>query len=207
MSDTHQALLQFFKALADANRLRIVGLLARREHTVEELAEVLGLRASTVSHHVAKLVKAGLVSGTPDGHHHAYALQVDALEELARRLLSTEQVADVAADVDLDAWDRKVLDAFLGPDGRLQAFPVQRKKFEAILRLVVRAFEADRTYTGREVDDALRRWSDDTATLRRGLIDHRMMARDPAGTTWWRLSGDGVIGSDGSDPGATSSPS
>jgi len=193
MTVAHETLLQFFKALADANRLRIVGLLARRPHTVEELAELLGLRASTASHHVARLAEAGLVTGRTDGHHHVYELDTDALEGLARRLLATEELPKVAADIDADAWDRKVLATFLGDDGRLKAIPAQRKKFEAILRLVVRAFEAGRTYTAREVDDALRAWSDDTATLRRGLIDHQMMTRDPAGTAWQRLPGEGLI--------------
>lgn len=193
MTIEHEALLQFFKALADANRLRMVGLLARRPHTVEELAEILGLRASTASHHVARLAEAGLVTGEPDGHHHVYQLNARGLEDLARRLLATGDLPKVADDIDVDAWDRKVLATFLGDDGRLKAIPAQRKKFEAILRQVVRAFAMERTYSGREVDDALRAWSDDTASLRRGLVDHRMMTRDPAGTTWQRLPGDGVI--------------
>jgi hypothetical protein len=38
------ALLTFSKALADANRLRVIGLLAHRPHSVEELATVRGPR-------------------------------------------------------------------------------------------------------------------------------------------------------------------
>ncbi|HNC99899.1 MAG TPA: ArsR family transcriptional regulator, partial [Myxococcota bacterium] len=44
-----EILLPFFKSLADANRLRIIGLLAHQERGVEELAEALDLRPSTVS--------------------------------------------------------------------------------------------------------------------------------------------------------------
>ena len=62
-------LLDFFKALADENRLKIVGLLANGTRTVEEVAAVLGVSPSTASHHLAKLAKAGLVSATPDGHY------------------------------------------------------------------------------------------------------------------------------------------
>ena len=36
-----QVLLPFFKALADETRLRIIGLLAARAHTVEQLGTVL----------------------------------------------------------------------------------------------------------------------------------------------------------------------
>src|SRR5678816_2812173 len=122
MTETNAELLAFFKALADGSRLQIVGLLARKPHTVEELAALLDLRPSTVSHHVAKLVAVGLVRGRPDGHYHEYSLETDAL------------AAKAAPDVDLDAYDRKVLAAFLDADGRIKALPMQRKKFEVLLR-------------------------------------------------------------------------
>ena len=51
-----EELVIFFKALADSNRLKIVGLLAEKSYSVEELAELLKLKASTVSHHLARLV-------------------------------------------------------------------------------------------------------------------------------------------------------
>ena len=55
-----RAVLRFFKALADASRLRLVGLLAGAEHSVDELATLLDLRAPTVSHPLARLRAAGL---------------------------------------------------------------------------------------------------------------------------------------------------
>ena len=55
-------LLSFFKAMANESRLRIVGLLAQRERTVQELSEVLELKEPTVSHHLAVLKDLGLAS-------------------------------------------------------------------------------------------------------------------------------------------------
>ena len=55
-------LVSFYKALADANRLKIIGLLARQAYSVEELAALLELKPSTVSHHLARLTQVGLVS-------------------------------------------------------------------------------------------------------------------------------------------------
>ena len=54
-----EELVTFFKALADSSRLKIVGLLAEKSYSVEELAELLNLKASTVSHHLAKLSRWG----------------------------------------------------------------------------------------------------------------------------------------------------
>lgn len=56
-------LLSFFKAMMDANRLKIVARLAGRELSVGQIAEMLGLNASTVSHHLARLSKAGQRAG------------------------------------------------------------------------------------------------------------------------------------------------
>lgn len=186
MTET-EPLLSFFKALADASRLRIVGLLARKPHSVEELAAVLELRPSTVSHHLAKLVAVGLVSGRPDGHYHVYTLDTDALEAKARQLLAPEGLPERAApDVDVDAYDRKVLASFLDVDGRITALPMQRKKFEVVLRYVLQAFEPGGAWTERQMNDRLKRFSDDVASLRRGLVDTRLMAREPGGARYWR---------------------
>lgn len=190
-STTLEPLLQFFKALADANRLRILGLLSTRPHSVEELGEVLDLRPSTVSHHLAKLGEVNLLSSRADGHHHVYTLDTVALEEMAQRMLATTVQSRPTAPSE-DAYDRKVRETFLDDQGRLKSLPMQRKKFEAILRHVLQRFEADRVYSGREIDDLLRPVSDDVATLRRGLIDCRMMARDTAGTRYWRVGSEVV---------------
>lgn len=181
-----EALVTFFKALADANRLRIVGLLAQQERGVEELAAALDLRASTVSHHLAKLAEAGLVSARTEGHFHLYSLDVAALEANAKRLLARDELRTLAGDsTDADAWDRKVLATFLDEEGRVRQFPMQRKKFEVILRHVARSLEPRTNYSERELNALLKRFSDDTATLRRGMVDHGILARETGGARYW----------------------
>ena len=83
-----ESLLEFFKALADPNRLKIAGLLAGQQLTVEQLAEMLNLRPSTVSHHLSYLSHAGLVSARADSYYNVYSLETAKLENMARQLLS-----------------------------------------------------------------------------------------------------------------------
>lgn len=186
--NTMHELLAFFKALSDANRLKIVGLLAQEAQTVEHLAEVLHLHPSTVSHHLNRLAKAGLVSARAEGYYSVYQLETKALESMSRRLLERETLPAVTAELDVDAYDRKVLDNFLTPDGRIKSFPAQMKKHEAILRYVVKAFEPGERYTEKQVNQILSQFSDDFAHLRRDLIDARMMARDSSGNSYWRIT-------------------
>ena len=178
-------LLTFFKALADANRLRIIGLLAGQPYSVEELAALLELRASTVSHHLSRLSEAGLVSARADGYYSVYQLQTDTLHAMARRLLADENLDDLAAGVDLDAYNQRVLGNFVGADGRLRAIPAQRKKRIVVLRFVMKSFQTDRRYSEAQVNEILARFHADTATLRRELVGLGWMARE--GSTYWRV--------------------
>ena len=75
-----EELIALFKALSDANRLKIIGLLAQKPYSVEELAALLDLKASTVSHHLARLVKVGLISARAEGYYSVYQLDKSALE-------------------------------------------------------------------------------------------------------------------------------
>ncbi|MBX3144471.1 MAG: metalloregulator ArsR/SmtB family transcription factor [Trueperaceae bacterium] len=178
-------LLTFFKALADPNRLRIVGLLAQESRTVEDLAAALDLSNGTTSHHLTRLASAGLVEARPDGHYRYYSLRDDHLNSLAGRLLGKDALPGLAADVDLDAFDRKVLATFLGADGRITAFPVQQKKYLVLLRHVVGALEPGVRYTERALNEILKRFNDDTATLRRTLVEFGFMEREGGGGEYW----------------------
>jgi len=188
MSSQFDELLFFFKALSDANRLKIIGLLAQRSCSVEEVAAILELRPSTVSNHLSMLSQAGLVSARAESYYNIYSLDIGALHAMAQRILAQETLPSIAENVDLDAYDRQVLNSYGKPDGSLKQIPTKLRKFEAILRYVVQAFEPDRRYTEKEVNEILSRFNEDTAVLRRGLVDSQMMAREADGSVYWLRS-------------------
>lgn len=185
----HEKLLEFFKALADANRLRIVGLLANNELTVEQMAEILNLRPSTVSHHLTRLSEAGLVSARAESYYNIYSLETASLERMAETLLARENLSAAAAGVNMDAFDSKVVRDFSLPDGRLKSIPSQQKKLDVILRHVAASFEPGRQYTEKEVNEILSRYHQDTAMLRRGLVDFKYMVREVGGARYWLADG------------------
>jgi predicted transcriptional regulator len=196
--DENDELLQFFKALSDANRLKIVGLLAGQAHTVEQLAALLQISPSTVSHHLTQLSKIGLVSARAQSYYNFYHLDTEKIEANARRLLSKESL-QVAAGIDPNAeappveevvaqnYDRKVIGIYFLPDGRLKAIPSQRKKLLVILNRLVEAFKPGVEYSEKDVNEILARYHPDTASLRRELIGFRMMARATDGSRYWRI--------------------
>ena len=186
MTDTAPELVQFFKALADENRLKIVGLLARESYSGEQLAAILGVKPATISHHLARLAEAGLVSVQTDGHFKLYELRLDAIHLMAERLLAKDTLPQTAADLDVEAYDRKVVKDFTRRDGSLKEIPAAQKKLLAVLRHVVRAFQPGRVYSEKHVNLKLARFHADTASLRRYLISYKLMERDADGARYWR---------------------
>jgi biotin operon repressor len=178
--------VNFFKALADANRLKIVGLLAQQPYSVEELAALLNLKPSTVSHHLAKLAQVGLVSAKTESYYNVYQLDEKVLQSKSRDLFSQENLAASVVDVDADAYDRKVVEDFSRKDGSLKTIPAQRKKLEAILRYVVKAFEVNKRYSEKQVNEILGKYHEDTASLRRELVGYGLMKREGGGGNYWR---------------------
>ena len=84
-ADEAAATAALFKALADPHRVRIVNLLAAagQELCVCDLVEPLGIAQPTVSHHLRKLVDAGLLTREQRGTWAYYALDRDAMRRLA----------------------------------------------------------------------------------------------------------------------------
>jgi hypothetical protein len=79
--------------------------------------------------------------------------------------------------------ERKVLADFMTPDGRLKHLPAQQKKCEMVLRHISHIFEPGQRYSEKQVNQMLLRFNEDTAALRRGLVDYHFMARQ-AGVYW-----------------------
>jgi predicted transcriptional regulator len=181
-----EELVTFFKALADSNRLKIVGLLAEKSYSVEELAALLKLKPSTVSHHLSKLAEAELVSSYAESYYSVYQLDRKMLEEKSRSMFSQAELSTVTAEVDADAYDNKVIKDYSRRDGSLKTIPSQRKKREAILRHVVKAFEVGKRYSEQRVNEILSQYYEDTATLRRELIGYGLMKREGGGGEYWR---------------------
>ena len=169
-------LVDYLKVLAHEARLRILGLLATRERSVGELAEILELREPTISHHLAKLSGIGLVTMRARGTAHLYRLEPAGLRDLGRELFTAERVADLAPAPRAEDWEAKVLRTYLS-QGRLTKIPDLRKKRDVVLRWLVTLFEEGRSYPEREVNEVIGGVHPDFATLRRELVGAKLMER------------------------------
>lgn len=181
-----EALLQFFKVLADENRLKLLGILATREYSVEELAALLQLKAPTISHHLARLKELGLVRMRSEGNTHFYRLDAENLHATSKGLLSSERMVELVPmqEMEGDAWERKVLrDFFEGPV--LKEIPASRKKRSVVLRWLANLFEPGTRYPEAQVNEIIKRHHPDTAALRREMIGEHLLQREQG--IYWRV--------------------
>ena len=84
---------QFFRALAHPTRIRMLEILVRGGHTVQELQEALMLDQPIVSQQLAVLRNQGIVSAQKEGLSVRYTLRdplVGELLDLARRIFNNQ---------------------------------------------------------------------------------------------------------------------
>ncbi len=97
-----------------------------------------------------------------------------------------ETLPQTAEALDLDAYARKVVKDFSKRDGSLKEIPAQQKKLQAVLRHLLKEFEPEHQYTEKQVNEILAHFHPDTASLRRAMIEYKLMQR--ADGKYWRVS-------------------
>ncbi|MEM7555709.1 MAG: metalloregulator ArsR/SmtB family transcription factor [Cyanobacteria bacterium P01_A01_bin.84] len=180
-----QTLLRFFKTLGDESRLKIIGILATKECSVEELAALLDLKEPTVSHHLTKLKQLNLVTMRSEGNTHIYQLESENLQNISKEVFIPEKIASLVQDVDDSAWEEKVLKTYLEADSsnknstqRLKEIPQSRKKRLVVLQWLVKKFELGVNYPENTVDELLKLHYGDYKTLRNELVIQGFMQQE-----------------------------
>ncbi len=189
------ALLEFFKTMADENRLRIIGLTASQPMRTSDLAQALDLSEPTISHHVSKLREINLLNLKQEGTNRYYKLNQPMLkrmldltanlEEIVQRVPAEKPDMSWIDDLDMDDKERKVFkDYFVGQ--RLKQIPSKPGKLFSILRWLAAHFEPGRKYTEPEVNAIIEQIHPDYATLRRELVEAHLLRREGGGGVYWR---------------------
>lgn len=107
----YDGLAEAAKALASGRRAEIVDVLAQGERSVEEVADEIGQTMANTSHHLQRLLKAGLVTSRREGTRIHYSLA----SPLVLRLWQALREAAATHVEELDSLAR----AYLGDRSRL----------------------------------------------------------------------------------------
>ncbi|WP_088226140.1 metalloregulator ArsR/SmtB family transcription factor [Desulfosporosinus sp. FKB] len=181
-------IINFHKALSDPTRIRILELLAKEPQHGQALAERLGITPSTITHHMARLRDAGLIKSRREKNTIFFSLeemtlQRDAqatlnfiLESVNNGLMKTEWEEGISNSREKER-DR-VLRNFFTPDGKLKQIPVQCKKRRFVLERMLDGLTVGRKYLENEINEHIKAFHPDYATIRREFIIWGYMYRD-----------------------------
>ncbi|MCB0103274.1 MAG: DUF2087 domain-containing protein [Anaerolineales bacterium] len=174
-------MLDFVKAMSDPDRLRIVGLLSQKSASRKEIAEQLNLSPKDSLTHLGFLEFIGVVHQT-DG---VFTLNEDKLATVGKERFFAENKGFIPPE-ELDEFSKKILRTYLNEDGSIRQIP-ESKKIQPILKYLAGQFEFDKNYTEREVNTIIKRFHEDTAGLRRDLIEAGLLARESDGSKYWKV--------------------
>ncbi|MDR6878599.1 metalloregulator ArsR/SmtB family transcription factor [Bacillus sp. 3255] len=177
-------IIAYHKALSDATRVRMLILLGEGELSGGVLAEKLGLTPATITHHAAKLREASLIHERRDKNTIYFTLNeyfirsnATATAELIFRNRKGDTTAMQDADMNL-LLAKSVIRNFFTPDGKLKSMPAQLKKKLIVLTHLVGQLDKGRTYTEKELNEWIKSYHPDFATIRREFIMHQFMFRE-----------------------------
>jgi len=91
----YQAKAEFFKTLGHPARIRILELLAERDHAVHELLDLISIESSNLSQQLGVLRRASLVTSYRRGAEVLYSVSVPEVRDLllAARTILTRVIA------------------------------------------------------------------------------------------------------------------
>lgn len=172
---------QLVRLLADDNRRKIVAalVLAGEPLAAAEVAEATGLSIRDVVDSGSRLVSGGLLDGGAD----SYSL-IDGVFQHAARAEAPPTPVSAHSDQPDDV--ARVLDLVF-TDGKLVQWPAKRTKRLVVLDHLAQQFDIGKRYKETEVNDLLRPFNDDVATMRRYLVDEQFL--DRSNGEYWRCGG------------------
>ncbi|MGE8203480.1 metalloregulator ArsR/SmtB family transcription factor [Heyndrickxia sp. NPDC080065] len=172
-------IVEFHKALGDLTRVRIIALLQQGPLHGQAIAGKLGLKPPTITHHIAKLREVGLIKERRDKNTIYFSLNEKILEGSAKAILSVGIRGGTNMEMSVTEEERaSIINNFITRDGKLKNIPAQRKKKLVVLAHIVKGFEFGKVYPEKEVNEYLKQYHEDYATLRRELIMCQFMYRD-----------------------------
>ncbi|CUA78890.1 MULTISPECIES: metalloregulator ArsR/SmtB family transcription factor [Anoxybacillus] len=172
-------LVIFFKTIGDPTRLRIIKLLSEGPLHGQAIAGKLGLTPPTITHHLHKLRDVNVVYERREGNIIYFYLNQSVVRHYASALMDLSTGEEVKKDMkDVMAERQKVIDNFFTSDGRLKHIPAQRKKKLIVFEHMLKGLQKGRKYEEKELNEYIKKFHDDYATIRQEFIINNYMYRE-----------------------------
>lgn len=182
-------LLSRLAALSDETRLQILELFAAQDVvTTQEIIARLNLSQSLVSRQI-KPLQHYLIESRGQGankHYQFSPAQLELTFQAARERLNRRTRAIPFDDVRLQ--QPELLRRYMDAQGLLMMLPHRQQERAAALEVIAAQFTPGRDYTEQVVNAIISAQIafDDFVTLRRELVNARLLNREPDGSRYWK---------------------
>ena len=168
--------------LAEEARLRAFAAVVLGAATVEAVQEVSGLERREAVAALERLVGGGVIERDPAGGMRATTHLFKDAARAAAEARPEEDIVHPSGSPEANAALRTFI-----RDGRLTQIPMNRTKRLHVLDFLATLFEPGRTYHEPLVNNMLGAWHEDSAALRRYLVDEGFLERRDG--FYWRSGG------------------
>ncbi|WP_141431379.1 metalloregulator ArsR/SmtB family transcription factor [Bacillus sp. 03113] len=173
-------LVAFHKTMGDPTRIRILRLLANGPLHGQAIAGKLGLTPPTITHHLKKLREINAIYERRERNTIYLYLNKSVISQQAAVLNELIDVKEGQAEnmPNMNMEKQKILQSFFSKEGKLISIPAQRKKKLVVLESIVKRLKKGHKYEEKELNEFIKQFHEDYATIRREFIIYHFMYRE-----------------------------
>lgn len=170
----------FYKTMGDPTRIRIVAILAKGPLHGQAIAGKLGLSAPTITHHLKKLRDIHVVYDRRVKNTIYFYLNESLINHQAKVFteLLEKKGEELEEMVESSIERQKIIENFFTKDGKLKNIPAQRKKKLIVFEHMIRGLKIGEKYEEKQLNEFIKQFHDDYATIRREFIINHYMFRE-----------------------------
>ncbi|QIZ10909.1 metalloregulator ArsR/SmtB family transcription factor [Priestia megaterium] len=170
----------FYKTMGDPTRIRIVAILAKGPLHGQAIAGKLGLSAPTITHHLKKLRDIHVVYDRRVKNTIYFYLNESLINQQAKVFteLLEKKGKELDEMVESSIERQKIIENFFMKNGKLKNIPAQRKKKLIVFEHMVRGLKIGEKYEEKQLNEYIKQFHDDYATIRREFIINHYMFRE-----------------------------
>ncbi|MEH7306141.1 metalloregulator ArsR/SmtB family transcription factor [Neobacillus drentensis] len=170
----------FYKTMGDPTRIRIVAILAKGPLHGQAIAGKLGLSAPTITHHLKKLREIHVVYDRRVKNTIYFYLNESLINQQAKVFteLLEKKSEELDEMVESSLERQKIIENFFTKNGKLKNIPAQRKKKLIVFEHMLRGLKIGEKYEEKQINEFIKQYHDDYATIRREFIINHYMFRE-----------------------------
>ncbi|MEA1971984.1 MAG: metalloregulator ArsR/SmtB family transcription factor [Candidatus Cloacimonadota bacterium] len=172
-----EKIVDIFSILSGKSRVQILKAIIKKPQYVEELKERFNLSTSTISFHLSKLKKAGLVEKEKHQYYSIYSAKIESLNYNIIDLLIEDDDEKQMQEMRLNEYKKNIIKKFF-INNNLLKIPSQKPKQQIIFEAIADNFDSTKMFNSSEIDEELQMIFPNYNRLKELLIKYNFLVEE-----------------------------